>query len=354
MSVNAKEKTEASGDWTSGKYANFKWEEFLKHGVDPFFTARKVNLNHVEMPATPSNLWKQPLNRYPSSQDGEFKVPSGYSKAAIYSVGAFNMVSFKTKLPSLSEDQEVFLGFEDGSSMGNGIADFKYSYPDTLEAEIGGSYQLTAYDISDALPSDAETKMHRYSVYLLKGWAEYRIDGEIVAIGINSSDLEFPTTSYPPLCIFPVNVPIADELNVYFEAVGEGLNFPISPYNVRPAKTSKLPPRSFRLHDGGAETLLTEGTYDTGTSHKSHSLPAMGYNNKTLLFEADTDSVSGGLKIELLTQAKSWSWKTYDSLTYSADELESYGITADFPVFRIRYEPASDNASITVAEVHME
>lgn len=50
------------------------------------------------------------------------------------------------------------------------------------------------------------------------------------------------------------------------------------------------PPRTFRLYDEGSDTLLTEGTYASGTVHYPHPVPVSGYESKTILFRADTSS----------------------------------------------------------------
>jgi len=93
---------------------------------------------------------------------------------------------------------------------------------------------------------------------------------------------------------------------------------------------------------------MTSGTYDTGTSYKSHPVPAAGFDAKAFLFRADTDSVTDGLAVEVFTQEGNW--RTYLTRTYSANSLESIEPAGEFPLMRLAYEPAADGASITDAE----
>ena len=73
---------------------------------------------------------------------------------------------------------------------------------------------------------------------------------------------------------------------------------------------------------------------------------------KHCFFRADTDSVTDGLRIEVFTQEGNW--RLYDAITASANELESYIISGNFPLVRIGYEPSADGASITDAEIHLQ
>jgi len=109
-----------------------------------------------------------------------------------------------------------------------------------------------------------------------------------------------------------------------------------------------FPAKTWDLFDSGADTLMTSGTYDSGTSHKSASIPVAGYDSKAFLFRADTDSVADGLAVEVYTTAGNW--RTYLTRTYSANELESIEPTGEFPLMRLAYEPSADGASITDAE----
>jgi len=113
----------------------------------------------------------------------------------------------------------------------------------------------------------------------------------------------------------------------------------------------EVQPLSMRLMDAGANTFLTDGTYDTGVSHKSHPIPTHGFDGKSLYFRADTDSVTDGLTVEIRT--REGNWRVYDSINYSANSLREYMPTGDFPLMRIGYEPAADGASITEAEVNL-
>lgn len=120
------------------------------------------------------------------------------------------------------------------------------------------------------------------------------------------------------------------------------------PAGVCPGDIPVKPARTFRLYDDGADTLLTAGTYDTGTSHKTHPVPVLGYRDKSFKFRADTDSTADGLAVEELTQEGNW--RTWTTRTYAANDYEIINPSGQAVLMRLAYEPAANGASITDAE----
>jgi len=210
--------------------------------------------------------------------------------------------------------------------------------------------------MTDALPTIVGENVI-FSVVANEGFVEFYVGNTLKGVLIPSSvDITLYENSYPYSISLvnakiPKSMPTLLESNVKKdgELVDEKYDIPADEF--RYSEGVPCPPRNFRLYDAGADTLLTEGTYDTGTSYKSHPVPIQGYDQKTLLFRADTDSVTDGLRIEVLTQEGNW--RLYDAITASANSLESYVITGDFPLVRIGYEPSADGASITDAELTM-
>jgi len=270
------------------------------------------------------------------------------------------LLQVKTKLPDLSgyDTADFFMGFELGGGTDHGIATFNWEQNDGMVCKIAGKSASNGVEVTDLLPADVKTEWHMYSVKVNAGFAEFYVGKgaprNLVAIGIpwNGPVTKLYQNTEPYSIIlnparYPTTMPAFLELHGDYEKVTASTKVS----NFRWSSEPLSPPRSFRFYDEGADTFLTEGTYDTGTSYKSHPVPVAGYGDRTLLFRADTDSVANGLQIEVYTQ--SGNWRIYDSITTSANELESYIITGDFPLVRIGYEPSADGASITDAEVHL-
>jgi len=254
---------------------------------------------------------------------------------------------------SVQADSGTFInGFELGGFPRWGQAFYAIDVPDeVIRFAAGGSGQHNYVERTWALPSDYDTAYHYYSVKLTEGMAEFRIDSEVKAVALTAPvDPEYELSG-PPYDLFTTRGDIPGALPVLVEQQGPSdseAKTLVNPKNVRWTEDDPQPPRTWQLYDFQADTLLTEGTYDTGVSHKSHPVPVHGYDAKAFLFQADTDSVADGLAVEVLTQEGNW--RTYLTRTYSADTLESIEPTGEFPLMRLAYEPSADGASITDAE----
>jgi len=295
------------------------------------------------------------------TQDDGMTVPAGETLQVVTKgVVPNGRADFRMKLPDFDVDgQNFYFGFENGGRVGGAIACFVFKreggadhlYVDSKSdfANIGPEVEVT-----DALPSDYGTTKNVYTVQVNRNVVEFRINGSLVAVSVNSADLAFGNIGYPPYAVIrgaPLSQPMFF-VELQNTASDTEQNVPLRPFGTRFVPGHPVRPRTYRLRDDGADTLLTSGTYDTGTSYKSHPVPALGYDGKTLLFRADTDSVTDGLGVEVLTQEGNW--RTYLTRTYSANTLESIVPTGEFPLMRLAYEPSADGASITDAEVSLE
>jgi len=267
----------------------------------------------------------------------------------------FNHMTFKGKLPNPPSDgQRAWIGLENGEVVGTGISSFTLQNNGgniELYAVVGSSFKFRFMDITSELPSDYDTADHVYTVQALQNWSEFYIDHDLVAVGFNGYNLNIPSFSPPPYAINDSYESFTQKTPGLVELIGdyEGLEWDIKPVDVRFTRMGLFPSRVWRLHDSGADTLMTEGTYDTGSLHWSHPIPTLGYKNKTFKFRADTDSMTDGLRIGWYDQEGHMLYlvkKTYDA---GEDYVEK--ITGDHPMMRLGYEPASDGASITYAEV---
>jgi len=346
-------------------FENMKFgSEGYSPDLEPFFNVRRGADNS---PRSVNDLW---------NEDGLHQLNG--AGTILYSKHAFRygvQIVDGLKLPDFSAGAEDgrfwFAGFENGSRGALGITAFRARDEGHLEAHCGGGFNAsgssgldwgsdgtwhpevlgsTTYSFSDLVSDE-----HAYMVRRHRGFEEFYIDKELVGIIVHGGFVTSTWDNVQPYTIKSIGVTPPKAMNVLLEmAIDTQTDYTLDLTlgQMRVAEGDPTPPRSFPLYDEKADTLLTSGTYDTGTSYKSHPLPALGYGSKTLLFRADTDSVANGLRIEVLTQEGNW--RLYDSLTYSANELEYFGITADFPLVRIGYEPSGDGASITDAELHLQ
>jgi len=373
MSIYEAEEEEALKKWASSKYAVSNAEHqyinpitmsTLNYGVDAFWSG----LYHKPLgdlyKTPPSDFWTFDFMDNPDTSDGSFLLDRDRENITALSKKRYPQVLMRTKLPELEDgDQMIWMGSQNSGHGKTGALLLRYSMTDAgnynLKAVWGTAFDFNQCDITGALPDTARTEINEYMFQINGPFAEIYINDELVFVGINSPALNFTTIDYPPYTVAPLTPGkskgrVARRMNILIEVVdqqGRELKHLQHPAGVCPGEIPVNPARTFRLYDWKTDSLMTSGTYNSGTSHKSHPVPIHGYSNKTLLFQADTDSASDGLTIEVLTQEGNW--RTYDSLTYSGNSLESYTISGNFPLVRIGYEPSADGASVTDAEAHL-
>jgi len=211
--------------------------------------------------------------------------------------------------------------------------------------------------VTSLLPGDYLSANHLYSVKINAGFVEFAVDGDLVAVYVLGETDQTLYTGEPYVVrVLPLDLPSA--MSALFELGVEDpegtypeYTVDINPTLVRWNSGSPTPPRTYRLYDGGADTLLTSGTYDTGTSYKSHPVPIRGYEQVNMSIRADTASVAGGLITQVLTQ--DGNWRTIDTYDLGANEFYYLDVNVDFPLLRVGYEPSANGASITDAEVNL-
>jgi len=361
------EAEEALGKWSSSKYAQLEESplypermltdnEEVDWEVDPdaFFHTRE-NPNGIDRRVPTSKHWDKDKLTVPTDQHvanySRWSLKHGYLVAT-------------GKIPDMAADfganSRFHLGFELGMlpSYG-GYVGFRRSETGGANADrfrvktpTGACYT----HVGSLLPADAETADHQYVIKRNRGFAELYADEDLIAVAVwgAGADINIKDDTEPYAIVMtrgkaPSRLPTLLEVtNV--SGTERTVEFGVRDYRFAPG--DPCPSRNYRLYDDEADTLMTSGFYDTGTSYKSHPIPVQGYGSKTLLFRADTDSVSGGLQIEVYTAERNW--RVYDSVTYSAGNLRQYTPTGNFPLMRIGYEPSADGASITDAEVSLQ
>jgi len=352
-------------DLLSSKYAVF---ERTEHGFTPMvmrteegefepapFYDALASINGVAKRRNPSDYWDGEGFHHPG---GNIAHLSCNSKRTV----KYGFLEAEGKLPDLTgldDGSGFWLGFELAGPPDWGIATFHWEMragAEQMEIIIAGSGYGQHVNVTDIIPGDVKTTSYMYSVMLNRSSVEFYIDRDLAGVVIFNtgiSNILYENTE--PYAVSLINSRVPPHQPTLIEAYprknGEpvelDVEFPINHF--RWTEGQAAPPRTFRLKDAGASTLLTEGTYDTGVSHKSHPVPTAGYRAKGFLFQADTDSTADGLAVEVFTQ--DGNWRTYLSRTYSANTLESIEPTGEFPLMRLAYEPSADGASITDAEV---
>jgi len=326
----------------------FAWTKYLNHGIDAHFEARTSRPSRA---AKVSEFWTVTDL---TTNAGKITAPAALTGLAIYSKNVFTVASFKTKLPVLTGSQRYYMGFEDDGAVGTGIACFTVTptAPDyianRLRVQAGGHFSLITQTIIWALPADSVAVEHVYSVHLLGPWSEFYIDDSLVAVAINSPNLNFTAIDGPPYALFRANAPYSRPQLALIEitAALNELTLPLSPLNTRLSNIPELPPRLFRLYSTGTTTLLAGLAVNPDVT--SHPVPTFGYSSKTLLFRAGG---AGTLSIQVLTQANNW--REYDSVPVAANTLTSYIMEGDAVLARIVFTPTTPPATISDAEVIM-
>jgi len=384
------EAEEALGKWSSSKYALFnagnqpQVENLLNSdSINDFFVGRTQfqtpgGTEYTHQRLDLHDLWKKTgIRNYGADDEGnEYNGAQIISRARF----AYPTLHVRSELPTLDgRDIIIHFGFEYGTGNLpyhihlNHLVSSSETYLEVRERGVRKQIRVDGF-----LPADYDTAQNNYVLKANKNAAEFYLNGRlrgIILLGaagdqtqtvIGDNTEPYVVGTFP--FAFHGEAPMklrnqrgtyedADEYewpvmpNVTEEEYERGVDkYPgIGEFGFQPG--DPLPPRTYRLYDWQADTLMTSGTYDSGTSHKSHPIPIHGYDSKTLLFRADTDSVTDGLQIEVYTQEENW--RLYDSVTTSANSLESYVLTGNFPLARIGYEPSADGASITDAEAHL-
>jgi len=309
--------------------------------VDAFFNTR---IEEKSPPA--SNYW---------DTDGLHGRGTGI---AIYSKKAYKygVLAAAMKLPALDKEGQVFyFGFENDANVGNGLAYFRYQRiggVNTLWTGLGGNFHLSVQRVADALvPVDVETAYHDYCVVVRKGGAEFWIDESLVAVAQYSRWTGVTqAVDGPPYGVYGAVAGESPAMMAFVElnAAAGDVTVALNPEHFRVSEGQALPPRVFRLYDAGTTDLFAGLTIAAG-SETSHPVPVFGYPGKTLRFQADQ---AGTLDIEVLMQTGNW--RTYDSVTVSADKLLSYIMDGQAVLVRATFTPSTYPATISEAEVVLE
>jgi hypothetical protein len=335
-------------------------EDYFGHflpliGLDSHFIAVLLKDDYSLEVAPASLYWTFPSR---CDADGSLRCPATLREVRVSSRRAFRCghLSIKTKLPALQDGMAVDFGFETTRMARGMTAQFKF-WKDSAGEHFGAYVMGLQREFSWALPSDAKTAQHTYSIKLNLPNVEFYVDGKLIAVAVHANLPTTITVSGPPYDIWSSNK------ELYRQGVGESpygvisleadpnlvgeLVFPVNPMDIECAEGEPLPPRSYDLYLAGSGTKLAGYSISSG-SVTSHPVPVFGYVNKTVYFMADQ---AGTLNIEVLM--RSGNWRTYDSVTVPASALLKYKMTGDAILARLTFTPSSYPCTISEAEVNM-
>jgi hypothetical protein len=271
------------------------------------------------------------------------KYPLDYPELNVY-----------TKLPSLSVVKVgygLWFAFEHGTEHTGGLTGLFYRWNGSAE-ELRAYHAAYPYsdryvDLTNLLPSNYKTAPHLYSVRVHRGFAEFLIDHQLVGIAVSAQS--YQTIAGPPYGILVSDVAPSTKMRVVIELAsgpgGGAFSLDANAYYLSVYEGEAAPPRVFRLYQTGTSNPLAGLSLSSG-SVSSHPIPTFGYAGKTIYFMADT---GGTLLIEVLTQTGNW--RTYDSVSVSANTLTPYVMSGDAVLARVTYTPSAYPATISEAEV---
>lgn len=224
---------------------------------------------------------------------------------------------------------------------------------DTCYLELGSkAFHPLQLDVTTHMPSDLDTADHRYTLQVDEGMVFLFIDGRLRGVAAtgqtpvtSSGSAELNSNAEPySVGVFESAKHHTMPLKIENHDPGTTLGFPapnVVPSSVQVKNGSPYPMRTFRLHSGSRRF----GQLSIDSKVTSHPLPLAGREG-TFIFQADTDSTSDGLAIEVFNRG----WNTYKTYTYSTGEPFFFNLyRGKFQFVRLSYEPASSGASVSEA-----
>jgi hypothetical protein len=177
--------------------------------------------------------------------------------------------------------------------------------------------------------------------------AEFYIDKTLIAVAIRTG-ISFAPISGPPYIIFGSDKRSFDEATAFIEFSNTDVDkYYLSPADFRVMSGDPLPPRAYLLYLTGTNTKLAGYSISSG-SVISHPIPTYGYEKKTLYFMVNQP---GTLEVQVYTI--SGNWRTYESISISANTLLIYSIDNVVVLTRVVFTPSTYPATILVAEMSM-
>jgi hypothetical protein len=342
-------------------HSKWEWESFLSDGIDAHFHGRVVEFDSTQREVSASSLWWQLDKVLP--YEGGVILPRDKRTSAIYTRMAFRYphVTANIKYPAprrLGNETwiDYYVGLETGCAAYGGILSYKRDHTGTFSAVIGNMNGLTSVNMTKALPSDADTAYHTYRIIATRNKALFLIDSRLRLVVLYSlqggyvklaeNTLPYSIALVPPL---PSRFSGLLEFNCNRTATATNeLVLPVSPFRFRVNEGSETYPLELPLYVLNTDTTLAGYSISSGSA-TSHPVPTSGYSSKTLYFMADQ---AGTLNIEVYTLTGNW--RTYDSVSVSANTLVKYRITDPAVLARVTFTPSTYPTKVLEAEASLQ
>jgi hypothetical protein len=336
-------------------------DQLLAHGLSHIFVARLAHFDangnylYTESDVDLSRYWGSTLT-----------LPPNANYLAIYSrvPVRYGYIMAYVKYPDWAgwgydDFSGLWVGFELGGGERWGIAAWwlrKGGGANRLYAHAGGcgQYAYVAEQTAN-LPGDYTTAKHAYWVKVNRHQIWFGIDSRIRAVVILAKSgiaQQLYNNSAPyTIYIAPFHVPEVQfaliELSASKGGKHVGATIELSVESVRFSEGDPQPPLALPLYVEASDTLLAGWSISSG-SVTSHPVPVFGYESKTLYFMANQ---GGTLEVQVYTL--SGNWRTYDTVSVTANALVKYRIADPALLARVVFTPSAYPATVLEAEVDM-
>ena len=335
-------------------------EDLLADGIDAHFISRVYKIGVGSLSDLTSKYWK--LTSY-LTHEGYFILPKDYTTVTAYSRRAFMYpnVYVWTVLPDIrivgnESRNELYIGIDNGTYIMNGRASFMLISSGELYVVAGSLRDYTTLLIDVAKPKDSSTATHSYRIIHSRSATFFMIDNRIRAIAlqcyegsavkVNENVLPYSIALIPQM---PSTLKAYVQLSAMSRSViaTEDLYVPLSPAWFRVSDGKDIIPLQLSLYLANSDSRLAGYSISSG-SVTSHPFPLWGYTNSTLLFMSNQ---AGTLDIQVYTLSRNW--RSYDTVSVSANTLVKYRFQDTFPLARVVFTPGTYPATINEAEIDL-
>jgi len=328
--------------------------ELAEHGLSHVYNARITyrdadgsvlyTAHHID----PSSYWTREKLTLPENTSFlamYSKVPVPYGLAVAY-----------MKYPDwvgqgYDDNSSVAFGFEIGGGVYWGCAMWwfrKFGGANKTLITVGGGGLSTSLEATNLLPPDYLAAKKFYWIKMCRSMIIFGVMRDIRYVVILARTLPYRTLSLHentrPYGILVVNhyVPPAQFAFIEFlQAMKNGRHVggevECGWDDFRWVPGDPCPPLCLDMRLTGSDALLSTQT-DVSEEIITHPIPVFGYE-PTLMFMANQDSTTNGLKVEALTTTGNW--RLIYQTTYSGGDFWNETFTGNYLLLRLRYDPAA-------------
>jgi hypothetical protein len=326
--------------------------------LNRFFTARIDRPGESLFDVDVRKLWGDKLSNVYND------VPYEYINIAYRFAISYGHIIVRTVYPDWAG-----MGYRDGQHLGialcRGGEGIEFAGVQLSLIKMGGANKLLLHlgnegvytnmyanrvNVSFALPSDYTTAAHFYWIKHNRSQAWFGVDNRLIAVALftRSGVERILYENSPPYTIYiaPFSMPsdlypfLALEPNLDAKGNIVPTTVDLSWRRVRITSGDPQPPLALPLYVAGTNTLMAGQSISSG-SLTSHPIPVFGYDKSAVYFMSDQ---AGTLELQIFTL--SGNWRTYDTVSVSANALVKYTITGGALVARVVFTPSTYPATI--------